>query len=310
MFVRYFFTFLYFIEKGQTILRKEYLKILGLNISASKEDIKKAFRSKAKTLHPDKNSSTKAQEEFIELCEAYEALMSGKEDNSIEVPRHQSTRSAAYYSKKYNRFYSEEEFQEKMRRARQHAELKRVIEKNIHNIGYQQLITSLTYRVAIIMGIITIIIAGILSLDYLILPKNEQTYYVTSFADYGTEFTVYLSSTDVRTKPRTLELDYSIHDFGKFIKFRLNDIVQVDFTPMFHQPVSFYRKGIGVYSSQVKNESTFYIAFWPIVVIFYLPVLIFIFRGKNSFFIIFTPVTIYLSSLGIFLLIYYLIVYL
>lgn len=291
-------------------MRNQYLKILGLDSSASKKDIKKAFRSKAKTLHPDKNPSSKAQEEFIELCEAYEALISDNADDLSETPPHNSAQSAAYYSKKYNRFYSEEEFLEKMRKARQHAEMKRVIEKNIHNIGYQQLISSITYKVAVVMGVFTLIIAGILSLDYLILPKDQETYYVTSFADYGTEFKVYVSSMDVRTKPQKLELDYSIHEFGSFLKFHSNDLVQVEFTPMFHQPVSFYRKGIGVYSSRVKNESTFYIAFWPIVAIFYLPALMFIFRGKNSFFIIFTPVTIYLSSLGIFLLIYYLIVYL
>lgn len=292
-------------------MRHQYLKILDLDQSATKVDIKKAFREKAKSLHPDKNPSPNAQEEFIQLCEAYEALINDDFDEQKfqkDYPTSNSKRS--YYSKKYNRFVSEEEYLAKMRVAKQHAEFKRVIEKNIHNIGYQQLINSLTYKVAVVMGIVTILIGTILTLDYLILEKNEKLYIVDSMADYGTEFEINVSNSNINEDPKKLDLYYSIHEFGAFVKFRHNELVVVNFTPLFHQPVSFYRKRIGAVKQVIKNESTFYIAFWPITVIFLLPILMFASRGKNSFFIIFTPVTIYLSSLGLFLFAYYLLYYL
>ena len=58
-------------------MRKEYLKILGLNDGASDEQIKKAWKKKVLQFHPDKNPSDNAQNEFIKVCDAYQNLSSG-----------------------------------------------------------------------------------------------------------------------------------------------------------------------------------------------------------------------------------------
>lgn len=55
--------------------KRDYYEILGIERSASDEDIKKAYRKLAVKYHPDKNPGDKAAEEkFKELSEAYEAL--------------------------------------------------------------------------------------------------------------------------------------------------------------------------------------------------------------------------------------------
>lgn len=51
-----------------------YYKILGLSSTATVEEIKRAYRQKAKELHPDRNKSKDANEQFILLTEAYECL--------------------------------------------------------------------------------------------------------------------------------------------------------------------------------------------------------------------------------------------
>ncbi len=51
-----------------------YYAILGIQRNASLDDIKKAYRTKAKILHPDKNKNADAQEQFVLLNEAYEYL--------------------------------------------------------------------------------------------------------------------------------------------------------------------------------------------------------------------------------------------
>lgn len=54
---------------------KDYYKILGVEKSATQDDIKKAFRKLAKQYHPDKNPGDKASEEkFKEVSEANEVL--------------------------------------------------------------------------------------------------------------------------------------------------------------------------------------------------------------------------------------------
>jgi len=54
--------------------RRDYYEILGISKTASADDIKKAFRRKAKECHPDTNKHTEAEAQFKELGEAYEVL--------------------------------------------------------------------------------------------------------------------------------------------------------------------------------------------------------------------------------------------
>ena len=54
---------------------KDYYKILGVERSASTDDIRKAYRKLAMQYHPDRNQGNKqAEEKFKEINEAYQAL--------------------------------------------------------------------------------------------------------------------------------------------------------------------------------------------------------------------------------------------
>ena len=54
---------------------RNYYEILGVENNSSKDDIKSAFRKKARQLHPDVNKAPDAEAKFKELGQAYEVLM-------------------------------------------------------------------------------------------------------------------------------------------------------------------------------------------------------------------------------------------
>lgn len=55
-------------------MKKDYYEILGLNKTATADEIKKAYRKLALEFHPDRNKSAGATEKFKEASNAYEVL--------------------------------------------------------------------------------------------------------------------------------------------------------------------------------------------------------------------------------------------
>ena len=76
---------------------KNYYKILGVNRTASEDDIKKAYWKLALKFHPDKNKEPDAEEKFKEIAEAYEVLGDKTKKNKFDHSnRRNSTPSHNY----------------------------------------------------------------------------------------------------------------------------------------------------------------------------------------------------------------------
>ena len=92
----------------------DYYKILDIPRDATIEDIKRAYRYKAKIVHPDINNSPKANEVFAVVNEAYETLVDTKRRylhdlklNDADAVKINAERKKQYYGSSIkNRTYS------------------------------------------------------------------------------------------------------------------------------------------------------------------------------------------------------------
>jgi molecular chaperone DnaJ len=71
--------------------KRDYYEILGVDKSASQEEIKKAYRKLVKKYHPDVNDADDAEQKFKEIQEAYEILSDESKRKAYDQYGHAGT---------------------------------------------------------------------------------------------------------------------------------------------------------------------------------------------------------------------------
>ena len=271
-------------------MRKEYLKILGLNDGASDEQIKKAWKKKVLQFHPDKNPSDNAQNEFIKVCDAYQNLSSETFKNIDEnIPPEKNE-----FYKKYNENLTKEDIAKRRQKAREHNKYKEIYEEYILSISYNELRKSFLYKFSNIVAIFSLIIGSILLIDYAVLePKVETAVTLNYYYDVDNiVYSVYDLNYQIPTKKREYELS-AAYSYENYKSLNLNSFIKVYKSRILNENISFSHEK-DTFETSMMNRFSIYIAFWVFIVLFFLPILNFAIRGPNTLYLVIVHINAYL----------------
>ena len=159
---------------------KNYHKTLGLSSSATKAEIKVAYRKLAKKYHPDKNKSKQASQLFIEVNEAYAHLSnessSFQTKNIVKAPNRKRSK------------YSEDELKRRMDWARKYAQYKKIKEERVIELEYYKINNSSRKKIITLINWVSISFAFLILIDFKILPTSPtQVDLITNYIDTGSD---------------------------------------------------------------------------------------------------------------------------
>ena len=159
----------------------DYYVLLGLKPGASDAEIRQAYRRAAKLLHPDRNASASAHEDFILATEAYEYLISHRSSPTSSYVQSPTT---TYEPPRPSYDWQSQAREEARRRAAEHASMRydeftdTDYYKSLESVGTVLRYGFMLLLILLVTGIVTVLIttSGMLgvffSALFMILPVS------------------------------------------------------------------------------------------------------------------------------------------
>lgn len=160
--------------------RSEYYHILEVDRSATKPEIKKAFRRKAKTLHPDTNPSIDAQDNFVLLTEAYDALYHNRFPKRALMlrpkPKYTPEEIRRNLRDRYEHPKTDADRRKHLEKARQRLAKRKAMAERAFMIYYHRHLRSFTYRTTQALSVLSLFFALLLGIEMLMPYDVAETF--------------------------------------------------------------------------------------------------------------------------------------
>ncbi len=220
-----------------------YYQILGVTQNATLDQIKKAYRTKAKYLHPDRNKSESAHEQFILLNEAYEYLLNttGHSTNRINRQKQQAQKQAAYQQQ-----WQEKEREKARARAREYARMRyeAYIKSDIYktteaiNVLADVLVTALVLMLVVGLPVLSYREHGPMSLIFsaiIILPTSPLwlSFLINIYKKINLKSLYLKSESTIQSKAINIVIFNFINIF-LFFQITLNTLIQFRYVALLY----------------------------------------------------------------------------
>lgn len=198
-----------------------YYQILGLQLDATPDQIKKAYRKLVKQYHPDKNQSANAKELIFQINEAYEVL-----SDPVKKSRYdQKNITESHYETEYDQreAYRMEYIRKKNLEAREAKEKREQIKKFF-------------FTILKAVHVCLCIWAVILVTDYILPNKQYDEYAIQGWqrqtrSRYGSHLHSFMQTPSfVLEVPHRLHLNYNYYGQKQLLTIGATQILSIPFT--------------------------------------------------------------------------------
>lgn len=258
--------------------KAKYYQVFGLTETATKSEVKRAYRKLAMKYHPDRNPDPKAHKLFLDLTEAYQIIID-------EKPRPSQTITNTKRAEKSQ----DERIKEAQERLRKQAE--RI--KNEQQLFIHKLTTGLKFKFFKKMAIVSTFLAILLIIEP-ILPSRFSNDKVVSYSRLYNG----LVKKDVRMLKTASNQTFFLEDPNPNMLFDRPEIV-IESSIWMRNPIRVWYRGIYAYQSYGVDFSI--INLFPLVpLLLLMPIYTWKFAKRRYGFIVMLNFSVYALSVFVF----------
>ncbi len=253
-------------------MKKDYYKILGIDPSSSKSEIKAAYRKLAKKYHPDRNKSKEAHEIFINVNEAYAYLI----DDKVKRVNISNTKE-----KTSNNRTTHNDIERRMQWAKNYAKYKKIKEENIAAISYGEIQNSKLSWGIPLLSWLNIGYAILILLDFIVLnPILVQVDYSYEYMNTANStMVVFLKNHELKKDQKLGEFAIDVKDVNKLNQAKPRKYY-CEFSPLFKEKV-YLSFNINEQKIRVFNYQSTYSIFLVYLIFLLLPIINIVTKGPN-----------------------------